>query len=189
MKRKNRKFSYTNRSLGVDWSSKEARATYAREWRAKTKSAPLVAPKIPDTPENPRRPQHKFFQERPLQLRCHHCAEEKDFTSQNFNRDKSYRFGLATTCRVCLNKRKRDLGHHKWNLAQKFGVTPEMYDTYVRKGRCHICGLNEPLMAIDHCHKNGHARGVLCRGCNTGLGGFKDNPLLLEAAISYLRKT
>jgi len=29
---------------------------------------------------------------------------------------------------------------------------------------------------------------VLCKACNTGLGGFRDDPAHLEAAIRYLRK-
>lgn len=182
MTRKNRKFSHTNRSLGLDWSSKEVRAQYQREWQAQNTPAKPLAPKPPKV-----RAQHHYFDTKPLQLRCHHCATEKDFTAENFNIDKSYRFGLATTCRICLRKRKRLYGSHKDNLARQFGVTPEMYDKYVRNGSCHICGGTGPLMALDHCHTTGKARGVLCRGCNTGLGCFKDNPALLEAAASYLR--
>lgn len=78
---------------------------------------------------------------------------------------------------------------NKCNQAHKWGITDEQYDTYVRKGKCHICGEHVPRgMHIDHCHKTGERRGVLCRECNHGLGNFKDNPALLEAAAAYLRK-
>jgi len=40
---------------------------------------------------------------------------------------------------------------------------------------------------LDHNHENGQIRGVLCHGCNLGLGGFKDNPNLLLKAIRYVR--
>ena len=40
---------------------------------------------------------------------------------------------------------------------------------------------------LDHNHGTGQFRGFLCDSCNTGLGKFKDDPDLLERAISYLR--
>jgi len=42
-------------------------------------------------------------------------------------------------------------------------------------------------LAVDHCHKTGTIRGLLCTDCNTGLGLFKDNPLLLEVAKRYIQ--
>lgn len=41
---------------------------------------------------------------------------------------------------------------------------------------------------IDHDHKTGKVRGILCQGCNLGLGGFRDNPGYLLSALSYLNK-
>ncbi|WP_407664890.1 endonuclease domain-containing protein [Micromonospora tarensis] len=39
---------------------------------------------------------------------------------------------------------------------------------------------------MDHCHTSKDVRGVLCRTCNTGLGMFRDNTALLQAAVRYL---
>jgi len=39
---------------------------------------------------------------------------------------------------------------------------------------------------VDHCHRSGKVRGILCQGCNTGLGHFKDNTTNLKGAIIYL---
>jgi Recombination endonuclease VII len=59
----------------------------------------------------------------------------------------------------------------------------------LRKSRntCEIC--NRPgILCIDHCHKTNKLRGILCRKCNAALGGFEDNPNLLQNAITYLFK-
>jgi hypothetical protein len=62
--------------------------------------------------------------------------------------------------------------------------------------KCKICGCEEkrrsasekiaPRLCIDHCHKTGVIRGLLCHDCNTGLGKFKDNIELLFKAVNYL---
>ena len=47
----------------------------------------------------------------------------------------------------------------------------------------HYTGLN-----LDHCHKTGKARGILCHNCNRGLGLFQDKPESLERAAKYVRE-
>lgn len=42
-------------------------------------------------------------------------------------------------------------------------------------------------LAIDHNHKTGAIRQLLCHSCNTGIGKFKDNISLLQSAITYLQ--
>ena len=56
---------------------------------------------------------------------------------------------------------------------------------------CAIC--NAKLKAgfmvhVDHDHKTGEVRGILCRWCNTGLGNFKDSIDNLKSAVKYLKK-
>lgn len=57
-------------------------------------------------------------------------------------------------------------------------------------GRCAIC-LSEPKTtpyAVDHDHKTGAIRGILCMWCNHKLlGGAREKIVLLERAIMYLR--
>lgn len=64
-------------------------------------------------------------------------------------------------------------------------------------GRCAICrtpvanileydGDARLSTHVDHCHTTGAVRGILCRDCNTGLGGFRDDPERLRAAMAYL---
>lgn len=52
-------------------------------------------------------------------------------------------------------------------------------------GRCKICGQLKKLN-VDHDHATGEVRGLLCHGCNVGIGFFRDSPELLRSAIDYL---
>lgn len=67
------------------------------------------------------------------------------------------------------------------------GVVNEML--YNQSNRCAICEkefVSKKTTHIDHCHSTGKIRGMLCEGCNIGLGGFKDNVDILKKAIEYL---
>ena len=79
-------------------------------------------------------------------------------------------------------------------LKKKYGMTPEEFQAMynAQSGRCKIC--KEPLSAgkggsvVDHNHKTERVRGLLCNGCNSGIGWFKENPDRLIAAIAYLEE-
>jgi hypothetical protein len=76
---------------------------------------------------------------------------------------------------------------------RKYGVTHDWYVKEAAKG-CAICKTpldpNSPNKLdhghIDHDHRTGKARGVLCNLCNKGLGLFKDSPASLRIAAEYL---
>ena len=77
----------------------------------------------------------------------------------------------------------------------KYGITIEDYDRMLEDqgGRCAICRTNDPggsgsRFAVDHDHKTGKVRGLLCQNCNTGIGLLQDNVLILEQAIRYLNE-
>lgn len=55
----------------------------------------------------------------------------------------------------------------------------------VQQGHCAICGRSAALV-IDHCHKTGLVRNLICDSCNRGLGCFKDSPEVLLRAVEYL---
>lgn len=42
---------------------------------------------------------------------------------------------------------------------------------------------------VDHCHTTGEVRGLLCCGCNTGLGQLGDNKKALKQVLYYLENT
>jgi|SRR5450631_1007372 len=55
---------------------------------------------------------------------------------------------------------------------------------------CAICGkdLEGGTLSIDHCHRTGKVRALLCNSCNLLLGFAKDDPEILMKAIAYLRE-
>lgn len=77
---------------------------------------------------------------------------------------------------------------------KKFGITyDEVQAMREQQGnRCIICGKEFDVSSrhttycVDHCHTEGHVRGLLCGACNKGLGLFKDDPQILANAIKYL---
>ena len=74
-------------------------------------------------------------------------------------------------------------------IVEKYGITPAEFESMAQNG-CQICGLKKHShnrrLHIDHCHDTGKVRGVLCNGCNTGIGGFRDDPEIMRKAIAYL---
>lgn len=65
-----------------------------------------------------------------------------------------------------------------------------------QKGACFICNyellpstnIKEKQATVDHDHKTGKVRGILCHNCNRGLGMFKDDIFRLKKAVRYLNK-
>jgi hypothetical protein len=104
--------------------------------------------------------------------------------------------GLTESMRKQINS-KKGKEYNKKRLKLSIDERKAIYEKYGNS--CMICGKNQnnndcPVtgevktssLCIDHCHKAGEVRGLLCRACNSGLGHFKDNPDLLVNAIKYL---
>lgn len=76
---------------------------------------------------------------------------------------------------------------------QRYGLTAREYGALMEEqdGKCAICGSAEAgawggSLPVDHDHETGKVRGLLCHGCNVGLGYFHDDPDSLLAAAAYL---
>lgn len=57
-------------------------------------------------------------------------------------------------------------------------------------GLCAIC--TDPMVPgkkthVDHCHKTGRIRGLLCHHCNVAIGLMRESTCLLYAAADYIR--
>lgn len=127
---------------------------------------------------------------------CLTCDEHKPLDQFHTCR----RQGNQSRCKACrkklaADKYSSDPAHRarlrRGHYLYRYGVT---FDEIValrelQKGRCAVCdaklkgGLKEH---VDHCHRTGLIRGILCSECNTGIGKLKDNPALLRRAAEYL---
>lgn len=77
------------------------------------------------------------------------------------------------------------------NLKQNYGLTLDQYNDLCKQQNflCAICGEPELRgLVVDHCHKSGRNRALLCVGCNLGLGALGDDPETCMKAAAYLRK-
>jgi hypothetical protein len=80
-------------------------------------------------------------------------------------------------------------------LQRKYGITIIEYDRILASQNrvCACCYTSNPggqhkIFNVDHCHKTGKIRGLLCYSCNIGLGHLGDNFQSVSNAITYLSK-
>ena len=96
---------------------------------------------------------------------------------------------------MALSKRERTRrarrSKHNTHLKKTYDISINDYDRILRSqgGRCAICkgGTSKRHFAVDHNHKNGNVRGLLCARCNTGLARFMDNITTLRRAVRYMK--
>lgn len=138
--------------------------------------------------------------------RCIQCSQEKPKTE--FYRDANSADGHRSNCKTCKNTRTaqwREANRDKYNAymrdknaaryprdrLRRYGLTLERYEEMLKEqdGLCAICRKppqgKRPLV-IDHDHKTGRVRGLLCYGCNRALAVL-DSPVLLGSAQAYLK--
>lgn len=138
---------------------------------------------------------------------CSRCRQNKPISSYQKNRSKVD--GVGTYCSTCAteiskewqSKNTKKGGKYigwleyisAYQLRKKYGISPKELDgmIQVQMNKCAICG-REPngkkRLFVDHCHKTGKVRGLLCTNCNLGLGSFKDDIERLKTAIAYLER-
>jgi hypothetical protein len=117
---------------------------------------------------------------------CSGCKTHQPL--DNFN--KSLQDGKSgKICKECLARR--------W-IKYRYKIESDLFFQLVekQKGKCAICKSALDLKpgtarkrwktAIDHCHKTGKVRGVLCMGCNQGIGMFCESIASLRSAVRYL---
>lgn len=128
--------------------------------------------------------------------RCNTCTLIKSETEFFFINNKKHI--RDSDCKEC-DKIKRSIRggyiydpsiHRVKRLKNRYGLTTDSYNQLVtnQNNKCKICN-NITQLVVDHCHISGKIRGLLCNGCNTALGNFKDNIDFLNSAIGYLQES
>ena len=108
---------------------------------------------------------------------CRQAVAHEDYT-----RNAGTASGFGSRCRAC-DRAANSAGYfyRKYKLTMR-GVA----ELRAAQGdRCAICGDPEP-QHLDHDHRTGTIRKLLCQRCNHGLGLFRDDPKLLHAAAYYV---
>jgi len=128
--------------------------------------------------------------------KCNRCNEVLPVTEFYIKHDvkhnKHYRFN--SPCKFCANI-ARNIDYHKaYQRKLKYNLTSEEYELKLieQNYSCGICNIHRDDyskdFSVDHCHKTGKVRSLLCNNCNSGLGFFKDSPSIMKKAITYLDK-
>ena len=125
---------------------------------------------------------------------CPQCGQTLPLT--DFHRTRRRAEGLARHCRRCAAERSEagrragGIKGRRQHPRRRSGVRLVEFDELIaaQDGRCAICDAPDPEH-LDHDHRTGWVRGILCFNCNGGLGQFRDSPELLAQAVSYLKGT
>lgn len=128
--------------------------------------------------------------------KCTRCKENKPKDTVHFPPHNKCKDGLDSWCRKCRASYRSEINRGKF----RGQLTDDEVKKLKQQEKCDICGGNEITgstnnkhlsktynLVMDHDHKTGKFRGMLCNLCNRGLGNFKDNADVLEKAIEYLK--
>lgn len=132
---------------------------------------------------------------------CRVCEEA--LPVEHYHNKQHGKYGKDSICKVCSKKktyayRQSEMSvlskytiARKSRLKSKYGLTLEDYEKLfeAQNGVCAICEKREQqnkLLAVDHNHRTGAIRGLLCSLCNTAIGKLGDDPDLVKRALDYL---
>lgn len=117
------------------------------------------------------------------------CACGKEFISRSSNQ--------IHCSRRCINE--RNYNSPVWNTKQRdfkykinYGISIEDYNNLFNKqnGCCAICNTHQTqfkkYLHVDHNHKTGAIRGLLCHNCNLAIGRLKEDPQIIKTALEYV---
>jgi len=122
---------------------------------------------------------------------CSKCKQPFPAVAEFFYRNQTTKDGFDSWCKIC--RKSYDKDHYQY---KRYKITEEEYNNMMieQNGKCLICGRNFDEIFfpqnthIDHDHKTGKVRALLCNNCNVILGNAFDNPLILISAIKYLQE-
>jgi hypothetical protein len=131
---------------------------------------------------------------------CKICGEGKPLTDF-YKTPRGHYHGKCRKCYISLQQQKYDpVKKREYNLKRLYGITLDDYDRMLQdqQGSCKLCGTLDPggrqsgrgkvhVFFVDHCHKTGRIRGLLCNTCNKAIGQVGENLDFFTNAIIYLK--
>ena len=142
---------------------------------------------------------------------CTKCGVDKPLGE--FVKQKDSFDGLNWNCKDCVKKyhkewyrenkerqKKNAKRYRKENpdanythhIKNTYGISKKYYNKMFKdqKGACAICGTHQSELTkrlfVDHCHKEGEVRGLLCHRCNSAIGLLRDDASLIKKAAEYV---
>ena len=115
--------------------------------------------------------------------KCSKCNVSKEISC--FGKHKNRPDGTQVYCKDCTKLLR---------IKRIYGIEPEQYIKMKeeQQDKCAVCGVEEKhngkRLAVDHCHKTGTIRKLLCHRCNAALGLVDENISILTGLILYLRE-
>ncbi len=131
---------------------------------------------------------------------CPKCKQILPATPVYFYRRKRGKYGLDSYCKECLR-----IYYTLRSIKKRYGISKNQFEQMIMKqnNSCAICGVkfadlfhphnkqsftyHASAPRVDHNHKTGNIRGLLCDRCNLLIGEAHENTLVLVNAIRYLR--
>lgn len=128
------------------------------------------------------------------------CAYSRKYRRDNLKKAKenNKKWKINNPEKVALirkrQKKKAKEKTHRYHIKREYGMSSEQYEYMLLEqgGVCAANGCHEIMkhgrLSVDHCHKTGRIRGLLCSQCNTTLGRVGDSIEKLKGLISYLER-
>ena len=108
---------------------------------------------------------------------CKKCMSIANYKSKIKNKDtyETYKIKTAEASRKSYLKKT-------WGMSLEDFNKLKISQNYL----CAICKIEATILHVDHNHKTGKIRALLCNQCNRGIGYLKESPEILNSAIQYL---
>ena len=128
------------------------------------------------------REQHKESKEELVAKICNKCQILKP--ANQYHKWAGGLEGYKNECKTCT----ADIQRFAY-LKKTYSLTRDMYENLYRQkqGICEICQKAKDKLCVDHDHKTGIIRGLLCVSCNGAMGKLGDTIEGLEKAVNYLK--
>lgn len=132
------------------------------------------------------------------------CEQIKSY--EEFYKRNNRKLGVHSRCKVCIKanfkkyianrspSKPKTQSQYKDSNLRRYGLNLEKFNAMLEKqgGSCKVCygpSMGKGTYHVDHDHKTGKVRGLLCHKCNVALGMVQDSKSHLLALINYLELT